>query len=188
MALHTHSRTDQTYSYLLDTSWYRFIYLDLYSEHSRYMLNGEYTKRTIHSRRQGSMLHFLHYSCMCSNYKERRSKKFFVHIVQLYNEQQGRCVITGQPMHCPLRDTGCDPRFFVSIDRIQNNKGYEVGNVRLTLQWVNHALGNKLNIDEVIKFSSLLCFEKIRNTPSLSFDKFFNEASRLSLALASNST
>jgi len=91
-------------------------------------------------------------------------------------------------MQRPLRDTGCDPRFFVSIDRIQNNKGYEVGNVRLTLQWVNHALGNKLNIDEVIKFSSLLCFEKIRNTPSLSFDKFFNEASRLSLALASNST
>jgi len=124
---------------------------------------------------------------MCSNYKERRSKEFFVHIVQLYNQQQGRCAITGQPMHRPLRDTGCDPRFFVSIGRIQNRKGCE-GNVRLTLQWVNHALGKKLNSKEVIEFASLLCFEKIRSTPSLSVDKFFNEASRLSLTLAVNST
>ena len=186
MALHTHSRTAQTYSYLLDTSWYRFIYLDLYSEHSRYMLNGEYTKRKIHPRRQGSMLHFLHYSCCAANYKERRSKEFFVHVVQLYNQQRGRCAITKQPMQRPLRDT----RFVVSrsIDRIQNRKGFEVGNVRLTLQWVNHALGNKLNIEEVIEFASLLCFKKIWNTPSLSFDKFFNETSRLSLALALNST
>ena len=118
--------------------------------------------------------------------KERRSKEFFVHVVQLYNHQRGRCAITKQPMQRPLRDTGCDPRFFVSIDRIQNNKGYEVGNVLLTLQWVNHDLGNKLNGNEVIEFASLLCFETIR-TPSLSFDKFFNEASRLSLALAVNS-
>ena len=188
MALPISSRTDSTYCYLLDTSWYSFSYLDLNSENSRYMINKEYTKKEVHSRRQESMLHFLHYSCICSNYKERRSKEFFDHVVQVYNRQQGRCAITGQPMQRPLRDTGCDPRFFVSIDRIQNRKGYEVGNVRLTLQWANHALGNKLDSKEVIEFASLLCFEKIQSAPNISFDKFFNETSRLSLALALNST
>ena len=126
------------------------------------------------------MLQFLHYPCICSNYKQRRFVEFFQHVVDLYNSQEGRCAITGQPLKRPLGKPCCDPRFFASIDRIRNDKGYEIGNVRLTLQWVNHALGKRIKTQEIIEFASLLCFEKVMRDQEYLSAKYLDRKGYLS--------
>jgi hypothetical protein len=40
----------------------------------------------------------------------------------------------------------------ISIDRIDNTRGYEIGNVRLVCFWVNNALSN-MNLDALLYFS-----------------------------------
>lgn len=141
---------------VLDPSWFKFTPLELSSKAGRNMLLGMYTKREIHKSRLTCMLCYLHYSCMCSNNRDRRRVKLFRHIVGLYNQQGGRCAITGQPLQRPSTESASDSRFFASIDRIDNRIGYEVGNVRLTIHWVNRALGKSIPSREMLEFGSLL--------------------------------
>jgi hypothetical protein len=61
------------------------------------------------------------------------------HVIDLYRKQNGRCALSGivltwneQPNHFTN----------ISIDRIDSDQGYEIGNVRLIAVWVNNALAN----------------------------------------------
>jgi hypothetical protein len=162
---------------ILDTSWFQFEEIDLRSEECRKLLNLEYTKKEIAKSRRQSMLHFLHFSCTCSNYRDRRSIPFIVHVIEIFNQQRGRCCISGQPLQRPTSNC-CDRRFFVSIDRIDNYSGYEIGNIRLTLQWMNHALGKKMKSEEMIEFSALICLEKVFLNPDFFLCKYFDETYR----------
>ena len=52
---------------------------------------------------------------------------------QLYRDQNGMCAITGMPMYTTTKETDLS----VSPDRIDCDKGYELGNVRLVCTRVN---------------------------------------------------
>lgn len=60
----------------------------------------------------------------------------------LFEQQKGVCALTGLPMSLHERQGGKGPRnpYQMSLDRIDSNKGYVKGNVRLVLWAMNAAL------------------------------------------------
>jgi hypothetical protein len=75
------------------------------------------------------------------------------HLLQLWKEQNGRCALSGLPMcHLP-KEHAVDMKDRrmrnVSIDRIDNGKGYEVGNVQLAASAVNVSRG-RLSMEDFV--------------------------------------
>ena len=64
------------------------------------------------------------------------------YLIDLYYQQDGRCALTGDAMVPFLKMTarGVDPNS-LSVDRVEPEKGYVVGNVRLVTYRVNQARG-----------------------------------------------
>jgi hypothetical protein len=64
------------------------------------------------------------------------------HIVSLYEQQEGRCALTGIPFDLGPAPTNkrANPYIF-SIDRIEPSLGYTKSNVRLVIWAINWALG-----------------------------------------------
>lgn len=78
-----------------------------------------------------------HASCIEGERAKQRQQPAFVdHCVDLWRAQRGLCALTGVPMTLDLSQHRPTE---VSIDRLDNGKGYLVGNVRLTAHWANHA-------------------------------------------------
>lgn len=65
--------------------------------------------------------------------------KGFLH--SLYEKQGGVCAISGEKMRIPTESSRHRPPDLVSIDRIDPERGYVVGNVRLTTLQANVARG-----------------------------------------------
>lgn len=61
-------------------------------------------------------------------------------IIELYHEQRGLCAITGVEMEMAYGVGRCDRH--MSLDRINNDRGYEPGNIRLVCDRVNIMRGN----------------------------------------------
>lgn len=62
------------------------------------------------------------------------------YLKDLWEQQGGRCVISGIEMHLrKYKDTGRAHPFQASLDRIDNTKGYERGNVRFICAMANLA-------------------------------------------------
>lgn len=61
-------------------------------------------------------------------------------IIELYHEQRGLCAITGVEMEMAYGVGRCDRH--MSLDRINNDRGYEPGNIRLVCDRVNMMRGN----------------------------------------------
>ncbi len=59
------------------------------------------------------------------------------HLRQLYIEQEGRCKISGIPMHVPGQDDK-NPDLMVSPDRIDSSGHYEKGNIQLVCRFINY--------------------------------------------------
>jgi hypothetical protein len=72
-----------------------------------------------------------------ARFKGRETPEFVLHCCELYIRQEGMCYLTGVPM---TADEPWNRPTHISIDRIDGQRGYEVGNVRLTCAWANHAL------------------------------------------------
>ena len=155
-----------------DTTSFVFDPIELNSAEAFKLIHRQYTKKQTGEKRFDSMLHFLCFSCMCSNYRERRSFSFLQHVLHAYNAQEGRCAISGRPLQRPLAFIHGDPRFFASIDRLDNKKGYEIGNIRLTLQWLNHAMGNQKRLEDVIHMGAILCLEKVLSNQKHFIEKY----------------
>jgi hypothetical protein len=81
---------------------------------------------------------------LCANYLEN-----------LYKLQNGLCAITKLPMELEIGTGDINVLTKASPDRIDSSKGYEFGNIQLTLKWVNIM---KLNYstDEFISKITLL--------------------------------
>lgn len=65
------------------------------------------------------------------------------HLMGLWDAQGGRCPYTGLEMsHCPA--TGREGSFWTNatIDRIDSDKGYVIGNLQLVSHWANVAKGH----------------------------------------------
>lgn len=95
----------------------------------------------------------------CLKIAKRNKQQHACHLVieevtELWEKQAGRCAITGMTMaHRPndLRSA--------SIDRIDSNGIYEVGNVHLVCRWVNFAKSNR-PLAEIKKI-----LEEFKNNP-----------------------
>jgi hypothetical protein len=70
-------------------------------------------------------------------FKARESPAFIQHCIELYAQQDGICALTGIPMSMGEPTNRCTQ---MSIDRLDGKCGYEIGNIRLTCAWANHAL------------------------------------------------
>jgi hypothetical protein len=83
---------------------------------------------------------------------QRRSPEFIEHCIQLYHDQRGLCAISGVKMLYSKRQRDSDQ---ISIDRIDNSRGYEIGNVRLVCLWVNNALAD-YGLETMMRFVRLI--------------------------------
>lgn len=66
----------------------------------------------------------------------------FAFLKVLYVQQRGRCAVSGIPFNLTASNPN-DPRtrpYAPSVDRVDNNKGYEQGNVRLVCRIANYAM------------------------------------------------
>jgi hypothetical protein len=61
------------------------------------------------------------------------------HLAELWIQQRGRCTVTGVVMSLKTGSLQQKNHLAVSCDRINNNKGYVRGNVRLLTHWANNA-------------------------------------------------
>jgi hypothetical protein len=59
-----------------------------------------------------------------------------VYLRELYCQQKGLCALTGIEMDMSM-NTGSRNPLCLSVDRIDDSKGYIPGNVRLVIHWVN---------------------------------------------------
>ncbi len=75
----------------------------------------------------------------------------FNDVLALWEEQNGRCAISGDAMEY-LPGNGTRNRYKVTMDRIDCTGGYEAGNVWLVCDWVNRAKSD-LSKAELIRFS-----------------------------------
>lgn len=69
----------------------------------------------------------------CKKFKYESTPITLEELKQLYRDQKGMCAITGMPMYATTRETD----LAASPDRIDCDKGYELGNVRLICSRVN---------------------------------------------------
>lgn len=85
---------------------------------------------------------------LCNMAKNRSSKKdraFNIttdYLVELWEIQEARCAVSGIPFELQYAVDGGPHIHGPSLDRIDANKGYEIGNVRLVTYHVNTALSN----------------------------------------------
>jgi hypothetical protein len=98
---------------------------------------------SIRKNRSKSPEAFLKYMCYARMHNpkhmasQRANSQFYQHCLDLYKKQEGRCALTGIPM---TYIHGNDIPTNISIDRLDNDRGYEIGNVRLVLNTVNFAI------------------------------------------------
>lgn len=80
-----------------------------------------------------------------SNSKKRAAKFNWDHnltipyLAKLWFKQKGRCAVTGLMLEYESGDQHSKNPCRTSIDRIDNNRGYVEGNVRLLTHWANNA-------------------------------------------------
>ena len=70
----------------------------------------------------------------------------------LWEEQDGRCAWTGVKLILPIQRSKHDtsnPNIIASLDRKENNKGYEVGNVQFVMAPLN--LAKRHHSDDVVR-------------------------------------
>lgn len=77
-------------------------------------------------------------------------------LMELYKNQNGKCAITGMDMTID-RSPGQWHTYNVSVDRINNDKGYDLNNVQLVCQHINVMRGT-LSVEEFLS----LCKEIVK--------------------------
>ena len=97
---------------------------------------------SIRRSRHKSPADFIRYLCLADTKRseqarrDRSSPDFIAHCIGLYAEQRGRCALSRLEM-----TFGVEPRspFQISIDKIDTDNGYTIGNVRLVTWFVGNA-------------------------------------------------
>tara|TARA_A100001035_G_C27447395_1_gene348653 strand:+ start:38 stop:502 length:465 start_codon:yes stop_codon:yes gene_type:complete len=87
------------------------------------------------------------------NTKKRDPKSILIqHLQEVWVFQRGRCAYSQLPMDEKFLFTGDQNIEAISVERINNNKGYVVGNIRLVIR----ALNKFRSVSEEIQFIDLL--------------------------------
>lgn len=86
--------------------------------------------------------------------KGRASTLTAGYLVELLNEQNRRCALTGKELTCKLKR---GRRYWTnaSLDRLDGSKGYLPGNIQLVALAVNLSRGG-LTVDEYVKWCKLV--------------------------------
>ena len=80
-----------------------------------------------------------------SKSKTRQCTVTLEYVQNLWDEQNGKCAISGLDMKYKNNDL-----MSASVDRIDSSKDYIEGNIQLTCQWVNLAKSNATN-EEILQ-------------------------------------
>lgn len=88
--------------------------------------------------------------------KSARKKKFDCDITeadvfQMYNEQNGKCALTGFDMTLGSSNDPVEKRYAASPDRIDNERGYTLDNVWLVAARAN-SIKSDMTIEELIEW------------------------------------
>ena len=83
------------------------------------------------------------------------------YMLEIYFNQQGRCVLSKKPLDFKSGTQSMKNAYKASIDRIDNNKGYIKGNVRLLCHWVNNAKSTYSDevFEDFVKASAMILME-----------------------------
>lgn len=73
-----------------------------------------------------------------------------------YNKQNKRCAVTNVPIFIKNSKTNYGIDCQASLDRIDNNKGYIIGNVRLVVLGINYLKSNRSD-EQVFNLLNLIC-------------------------------
>ena len=85
--------------------------------------------------------------------KPRDPKSVMIkHLQEVWVNQKGRCYYSGVPLKEEYLFTGDQNIEAISVERIDNNKGYIVSNIRLTLRGIN----KMRSVSEETQFIDLL--------------------------------
>jgi hypothetical protein len=110
------------------------------------MTTEQWRNRQALAKRRGDTPEaFLIYMCTGIRLRDRKKQAqradpaFIDHCIELYYAQGGTCAVSGIPLRTDA--TWRDP-YNISIDRMDNKRGYVAGNVRLVTQWANNAMGS----------------------------------------------
>lgn len=110
------------------------------SKHNKSKINGD--AELFWSRMAESILARSKTRVTCAEWLNEGGKgRLIDHLKSLYDKQDGRCAISNETMELAVKNAGknenkCSP------DRINSNKGYEPGNIQLTMWWVNSMKSN----------------------------------------------
>ena len=131
-------------------------------EHKHYLasyrqVNRAHVQKLARTKRQQNKLEFRNtlrgrIRAMLDNARASNRRQYgkqdmtTAYLYHLWEEQQGRCNLTGMPMDCIQGSFFC-----VSLDRISNDVGYLKGNVHLVCVWANLARNEK-TVDEFSDF------------------------------------
>lgn len=125
------------------------LYISVISDEKRTQLR----ERKIAGRAKGPFDRFSNILCKA---KTRAVVTVDVHYLRnLYKRQQGKCAITGLPFDF----TKNGKNQTMSVDRIEQNKGYEPGNVRLIWHRVNFFRG-QMTDHEMLTVCQAICQSK----------------------------
>jgi len=61
------------------------------------------------------------------------------YMLELWEAQEGKCAISGVSLQMSSWSQANKNPYRASLDRIDNSKGYVIGNVRLVTHWINNA-------------------------------------------------
>ena len=61
------------------------------------------------------------------------------YLIRVWHSQQGLCAVSGVAMQTESGTRENKNPYRASLDRIDNSKGYVIGNVRFVCHWVNNA-------------------------------------------------
>lgn len=73
------------------------------------------------------------------------------YLKQMYEDQAGKCAISGIDMIIRGKNNAIDSPYSVSLDRIDSNGGYTQGNVWLVCTGVN-LMKSRLTMDQFVEF------------------------------------
>ena len=81
-------------------------------------------------------------------------------LYNIWKKQNGRCAVTGFPLDTKQGDRQIKNPWAASIDRLDSQQGYVVGNVRLVVHWYNNA---KNTWDDDVCFQAMNTWVKFVN-------------------------
>jgi len=87
-----------------------------------------------------------------------RSPEFtlrFEEVKRLWVSQRGQCALTGRPMNCSAKLDRVRDLLAPSIDRIDSNGPYAVGNVHLVC-WAVNRMKNTMSVAELVDWCSAI--------------------------------